>query len=145
MNRFRQFLPLLFLLVLPVVIAALPKQVDPEESAIRTTIEHYFRGDIERDVEQLKIAFHPTAVLQTSDESGTLKVLTQRDWHESIRRTPDRERPTASILQLDRAGVAALAKTELVFPHGRYTDYLSLLKIDGRWKIVHKTYHWQAK
>ena len=136
---------LLWLLLLPALLAAVPEQPNADDAAIRAAIEHYFRGDITRDAEQLKIAFHPTAVLQTSDAAGKLSVLTQRDWHERVRRTPDRERPTASILQIDRTGIAAVARTQLVFSNGRFTDYLSLLKIEGRWKIVHKVYHWQAE
>lgn len=118
-------------------------QGDPEEKAIRETIQLYFRGDIERDVSLLKQAFHPTAELLTADEKGRMQVLTQTEWHKRVEETPERERPTAKILQVDRAGIAAAAKTQLIFPHGRYTDFLSLLKIDGRWMVVNKIYHWE--
>lgn len=133
---------LLLLLLVPGLLFAYPL-TDPEEAAIRATIEQYFRGDIERDVEQLKLAFHPSAVLQTADDAGNLSVLVQPEWHERVRSTPDRERPSARILQIDRTGEAAMAKTQLVFSNGRFTDYLSLLKLDGRWIIVNKIYHWE--
>ena len=34
-----------------------------------------------------------------------------------------------------------MAKVELVFPDRRFVDFLSLLKIDGRWWIVNKIFH----
>lgn len=133
------------LVLLPVLLAALPGRADPEDAAIRETIEQYFRGDIDRDVDRLRAAFHPTAILQTSGEDGRLSVLRQPEWHESVRRTPDRERPDARILEIDRTGNAAMAKTQLVFSHGQFTDYLSLLKLEGGWVIVNKIYQWEAE
>jgi len=116
-----------------------------EEEAIRETIQLYFRGDIERDVEALKKAFHPTATLLTRDKTGRLRVLTQPEWYQSVRQTPGRERPTAKILHIDRAGNVASAKTQLVFSNGSFTDFLSLVKIEGRWTIVNKIYHWEDR
>jgi hypothetical protein len=136
---------LVALLLVPSLLSGLPASGSDEDVAIQATIELYFRGDIDRDVEKLKAAFHPTAVLQTSDEAGELAVLSQPDWHERVRSTPDRARPDARILQIDRTGRAAVAKTQLIFSNGRFTDYLSLLKIDGEWQIVNKTYHWQPE
>ncbi len=120
-------------------------QQDAEEKAIREIIQLYFQGDINRDVESLKKAFHPRAELLTADEEGRLRVLTQPEWHERVRQTPERERPTAKILHIDRAGNAAVAKTQLIFSNGRFTDFLSLLKLDGRWMIINKTYQWEAE
>ena len=34
-----------------------------------------------------------------------------------------------------------MAKVELDYPGGGFIDYLSLLKIDGRWQIVNKIFH----
>ena len=140
----------LMIAVLPVLAAlaasAPPTQGgDEEEKAIRETIQLYFRGDIERDVEALKKAFHPTATLLTRDKTGRLRVLTQPEWHQSIRQTPGRERPTAKILHIDRAGNVASAKTQLLFSNGSFTDFLSLVKIEGQWTIVSKIYHWEDR
>lgn len=119
------------------------QEEDDEENAIRETVELYFKGDSERDVEFLRKAFHPAARLLTSDENGNLSVLTQSEWHERVRRTPDREKPAMRILHIDRSGNAAVAKTQMTLSNGEYTDFLSLLKINGHWIIVNKIYHWQ--
>jgi hypothetical protein len=49
----------------------------------------------------------------------------------------ERERWIESV---DIAGDAAVAKVVLDYPRVRYTDYMSLLKVDGEWKIIHKNF-----
>ncbi|HLV00649.1 MAG TPA: nuclear transport factor 2 family protein [Acidobacteriota bacterium] len=118
-------------------------QEDDEEKAIRETIQLYFKGDSDRDVKFLKEAFHPTARLLTSDKNGNLAAMTQSEWYELVNQTPDREKPTVRILSIDRAGNAAMAKTQLIRSNGTFIDFLSLLKINSGWIIVNKIYHWQ--
>lgn len=137
---------LLAALVGPVLLGAAwagraPDDAADDRAAIEETVRHYFRGDVERDVEHLKKAFHPHAELLTAGEEGELEILTQEAWHESVEATPDRERPQPEILSIDIHGKAALAKTRLTFSDGRFTDYLSLLKLEGGWVIVNKIYH----
>jgi hypothetical protein len=40
---------------------------------------------------------------------------------------------------------AAFAKIELDYPKVKFTDYFTLLKVDGEWKIMSKVYHGQPK
>lgn len=132
--------------LLVVIVSSLALQAgEEEEKAIRETIRLYFQGDRDRDPEHLQRAFHPTAQLLTSDETGSLRALTQLEWYERVRQTPDREKPSATILHIDRAGNAAIAKTRMTFSNGQFTDYLSLLKIEGRWVIVNKIYQWESR
>ncbi len=42
---------------------------------------------------------------------------------------------------IDIEGDAASVKVVDEFAGMRFSDYLSLLKIDGRWTIVNKVYH----
>ena len=44
------------------------------------------------------------------------------------------------MAEVDVAGDAAIAKVELERPDALVTDYMSLLKVDGRWVIVNKIY-----
>jgi len=39
------------------------------------------------------------------------------------------------------AGNAVAATIVLEYPTTIFTDYMSLLKVDGEWKIVNKTFH----
>ena len=40
---------------------------------------------------------------------------------------------------------AAMAKIELDYPQTFFTDYFNLLKVDGKWMIVNKTFHARRK
>jgi hypothetical protein len=46
---------------------------------------------------------------------------------------------------VDITGNAAMAKIVLDYPQVKFTDYMSLLKIDGEWKIINKTFHAEPK
>jgi hypothetical protein len=42
-------------------------------------------------------------------------------------------------------GDAAYAKLDLDYPKVRFTDYMTLLKVDGEWKIMSKVYNAEPK
>ncbi|MEM9361025.1 MAG: nuclear transport factor 2 family protein [Bacteroidota bacterium] len=46
------------------------------------------------------------------------------------------------VLSIDFEGDAAIAKIEILMPGLKriYTDYLLLLKVEQRWKIIHKSF-----
>lgn len=46
---------------------------------------------------------------------------------------------------LDLAGDAAVGKVVLDYPTVKFVDYMTLLRIDGEWKIVNKSFNAQAK
>jgi hypothetical protein len=54
----------------------------------------------------------------------------------------DRKR---SIEAIDVVGNAAVAKVILDYPTVKFTDYFTLLKIDGEWKIINKSVHAEQK
>jgi hypothetical protein len=46
------------------------------------------------------------------------------------------------IVSIDFSGPAtAFAKVECQLPPRYFTDYLTLLKVDGRWQIIAKAFH----
>jgi hypothetical protein len=50
-----------------------------------------------------------------------------------------------TIESLDVSGNAAIAKIVLDYPTIKFVDYMSLLKIDGEWKIVNKSFYAEPK
>jgi regulator of protease activity HflC (stomatin/prohibitin superfamily) len=50
-----------------------------------------------------------------------------------------------SVELLDINVDAAVGKVVLDYPSIKFTDHMALLKLDGEWKIVGKTFHAQAK
>ena len=49
------------------------------------------------------------------------------------------------IVSVEFTGDTGFGKIELDYPNALITDYMSLLKINGEWKIVNKIFHVQPK
>ena len=115
-----------------------------DERAIRRHIEtHYFDGVRRADTAEAHRAFHPVAVMYFVRDGGFAQ-RTIPDWLGGIAaRAAERPGPDAverRVLSVDVTGSAAVAKLELRSPEAVLTDYMSLLKVDGRWTIVGKIF-----
>ncbi len=122
------------------------EEVSNAEEAIRKTVQSYFDGIMQYDVEVLRKAFHPDARLMASLPGGRVYDAPFQKWVRFTERTaPDPTGYKNSIASIDVAGNAAVVKTVLDWPHIYYVDYLSLLKIDGEWRIVNKIWHEEKK
>ncbi len=115
-----------------------------DETAIEALMQLYFDGLYEGDVEKLSGAFHPTAAL-AYERDGELVVLPQAEWFAVVRSRPS---PRAQglarddgILSIDRASpTTAMVKVKCQIPPRYFTDYLSLLKVEGRWQVAQKVF-----
>ena len=118
---------------------------DPEHKAIIAAVELYFQGHATGDSAFFLKAFHPEAKLFWVKD-GALTQKTSADFAAgaSGKPAPDEAKRIRRIVSLDHAGDAAMAKVELLYPDVAFVDYLSLLKIDGRWQIVNKIFHRSA-
>ncbi len=113
-----------------------------EDKAIRATVQQYFDGIIQYDEQALRTAFHPDAAVIGTKDDGALDWQAFQNWVLYTRGdAPDPTGRINRILSIDISGNAAVVKTELDWPRVRYIDYLSLMKIDGEWKIVNKIWH----
>jgi hypothetical protein len=115
---------------------------DREEAGVRAAIEHYFRGHATGQGEHFRKAFHPEAKLFFIGE-GKFSQLTSEEYiaRASGRPAADEAQRRRHIESVDIAGNAAIAKVVLDYPQVKFTDYMSLLKVDGEWKIVNKTFY----
>ncbi|HEY6121847.1 MAG TPA: nuclear transport factor 2 family protein [Pyrinomonadaceae bacterium] len=124
-----------------VVFATKATQNNTDEAAVRETVEHYLHGLKFNDVEGLKKAFYPEAKLFFVKRDGQLGQLTQEQWYKGFAASAGQEeKGDLQITAVDTTGNAAAVKVVEVYPNSKYTDYLSLLKFDGGWKIVNKIY-----
>lgn len=113
-----------------------------DEKAIRNVIQLYFDGIIKYDEAALREAFHPDAYVIGLNKQGELEREAFQEWVLYTRGTaPDPTGRNNAIVNVDITGTAAVVKTDLDWPSVRYIDYLSLLKIEGKWLIVNKIYH----
>ena len=115
---------------------------ESEEAAVRAAIEHYFQGHATGQGEHFRKVFHPDSKLFFIRE-GKLTQWTAEEYisRASGKPAPDEARRKRRIDQIDIAGDAAFVKLTLDYPGVVFTDYMSMLKIDGKWMIVNKTFH----
>lgn len=136
MQPVRWLLPILALAVsLP-----LRAQSGGDEAAVRAVVESYLHGLKFNDVESLKKAFWPNARL-FFQQKGTLGELTQEKWYATFAGSAGKEEQgDLRIAALEVTRDIATVKVIEDYPGSRYTDYLSLVRFDGKWWIVNKVY-----
>ena len=110
---------------------------------IRATLTDYMEGTANGEPARLKRAFHPDFNLYAVTEADTLLVRSGSKYIADIK-PGNKVNRIGRILLIDIDNNAASAKVEITMPNFRiYTDYFLLLKYEGGWKIVHKSYTWK--
>lgn len=113
-----------------------------DAAAVRVVARLYLDGILESDTTKLSRAFRPGTFFYGVPD-GTFKTWRVQEWIDS--RANKRLRPATAyqhrVVSVDVAGDAASAKVELLWPHMRFVDYLSFLRMDGEWRIVAKIWH----
>jgi hypothetical protein len=115
----------------------------PEQSAITEVVQLYIDGSRLGDADKLRRAFHPDARMfgslagqridQPIEEFFTLASSQPADVDGTYE---------ARIVSVEQVGDAATAAIEETGFWGTlsFTDFFSLSRIDGEWKIVNKTF-----
>ncbi len=113
---------------------------DPVIKDISTTINHYIEGTSNGQPDRLRKAFHPDFNLYSVNKDNGLKIWEGEDYVSGIKVGKKNNRE-GRILDIDYENDAATAKVEIKIPGWKiFTDYFLLLKYEGSWKIVHKSY-----
>ena len=117
---------------------------DTEIEAIRQVLEQYIEGTANGNPSQLEQAFHPDFNLYFVD-GNELRVWSGKKYIENFGIGNKRNR-ISKIVAIDRENDAAQAKVEIKMPDRNriYTDYFLLLKINGFWKIIHKSFSYKS-
>ncbi|WP_083342514.1 nuclear transport factor 2 family protein [Flavobacterium tructae] len=103
----------------------------------------YIEGTAEGQPERLRKAFHPNFNLYTVT-NDTLWTRSGKQYIANIK-TGEKLNRIGRILAIDMEKDAAIAKVEIKVPNWRtFTDYFLILKYEGNWRIVHKSYSWRA-
>ncbi len=115
---------------------------EAEEAGIREAIGHYFQGHATGQGEHFRKAFHTDAKLFFIRD-GKLTQWTSEEYISRASGKPaaDEAQRKRRIDSIDISGNAAIVKVTLDYPNVVFTDYMSMLKIDGQWKIVNKTFY----
>ena len=118
--------------------------MDQDIRAIETAVQSYLDGLYEGDADKLASVFHPTSSL-TYEEGGALTPIPRDEWLKAVRERPSAKSRGLSrhdhILQIDLASpTMAFVKLKCALPPLFSTDYLSFLKIEGRWQVAQKVF-----
>ena len=111
-----------------------------EMASIQTTLMDYIEGTANGEPERLNRAFHPDFNLYYV-RNDSIKTWSGKGYISNIK--PGRKaNRIGRIISIDYEGNAAMAKVEILMPARKrmYTDYFLLLKSDGQWRIVHKSF-----
>jgi hypothetical protein len=136
--RYRVIIPFI---ALAVACATPAYAQNAEDAAVRAAVGHYLQGHATGDGAHFSMVFHPDSKLFWI-QNGELRQRTSADYIAGASGHPaaDEAQRTRRIEHVDITGDAAVAKVVLDHPGVILTDYLSLLKINGEWKIVNKIY-----
>ena len=112
--------------------------------AVEKVIWTYLDGLYEGDTSKLGQAFHEVSHLYSVSDGGVAD-LPREKWFEFVkgRASPQSKglKRTDRIVSVDFSGPeTAFVKVECSIHPRYFTDYLTLLKLNGGWKVVSKTY-----
>lgn len=109
--------------------------------AIQAVIQHYIDGAVAGQGDLMKPAFHADATIfgYVGPDLFAGPIQKLYDWNDS-------NGPAAGlvsrIVSIDLAQSVASARVESDNWTGhRFTDFFTLLKVDGQWKIMNKVFH----
>ena len=112
-----------------------------DEEAIRRTIQQYVDGGISGRGSDMKPAFHDQATIfgYIGPDLFAGPIHGLFDWIDENGPAADL---VARIANIDIEGTVATARIELDNWTGhRFTDFFTLLKVEGEWKIMNKVFY----
>lgn len=124
-----------------IFIAQIRTKSDIEQ--ITDTLTDYIEGTANGEPERLRRAFHPDFNLYAVDDKKGLLIRNGEKYILGVKKGEKVNR-IGRIISIDHEKDAAMAKVEIVIPNSRvFTDYFLLVKYEGSWKIVQKSYTWR--
>lgn len=128
------------LFVILILLGLMPKAwAQSEDEAIKASVQLYFDGLLTGNAEKLTQVFHPTALLKTvNSATGEIQDSPVKSF---IAKTPAGGiKAQTKLLNYAYAGISASVTAEIQFETFKYIDLLSLLKVNGEWKIMARVY-----
>lgn len=111
---------------------------------ISATIDDYFMGMYRSDPKLIEKAFTADAVIEGHTGGRYLRMI-RSGFADFVAAQASAEKAgepfDMKIVSVDVTEDAAMVKVSDRYIGRDFVDYLSLLKVDGRWRIVHKSWH----
>lgn len=133
------------------VLADRPEQPrhGDDYAALAAVLTDYFDGLYHSDVARLQRVFHPRATYSCATDGSLLQLDMPRYFAVVAKRESPASRGEARrdrILSIEFAGpVTALARVECAIGPKFFTDLLTFIKLDGRWQIIAKVFHYDLQ
>lgn len=116
-----------------------------DEQEIRRVVQYYFDGGAAGDSIVLRQAFNLENAHMLYVQDGALVNVPITQYVTRVgtggpRTAPATDYTRRRVVNIDVEGNAAVAKLEIIRNNQRIVDYMSLLKVNGRWQIVNKIF-----
>jgi hypothetical protein len=113
-----------------------------DEAGVRAALQHYLNGHATGDPEEFRKAFHPDARM-TFVRDGKLVITPIGEYIARATGKPaaDEALRKRRITHIEVTGSAATGRIELDYPSAFLVDYMTLLKDNGRWVIIAKSFN----
>lgn len=136
------------LIAVGVLVTSAFAQTD-EKEAVKVPLENYIKAHATGDPEYARKAFHTegnmTFIRDGKFTSEPLDAFIKRAFTGKPAADEDKRKDGRRIEAIDVNGTAAVAKIVLDYPSVKFVDYMTLLKINGEWKIVNKSFYAEPK
>jgi hypothetical protein len=121
---------------------ALAQSSSDDEALVRAALQHYLNGHATGDPEEFRKAFHPDARM-TFVREGKIVITPISEYIGRATGKPpaDESKRARRITNVEITGTAATGRIELDYPQALLIDYMTLLKENGRWVIIAKSFN----
>ena len=123
-------------------------EVEKEKAAIKKAImDYYHEGHVKSDPELYKKILHDEWKFFLFNKEGKLRIVDKAEylsWSDPKKADKSLKWET-EFYYVDVTGNIGQAKIRLECQEVQYIDYFNLMKIDGKWWIVHKLSHGTTK
>lgn len=143
-----KILSILFILVgIVTAVSAQTTAADKQEKELaKVPLENYLQAQATGNGDFIRNAFHADArIMAFRDGKMTNLSVEEFAGRFNGKAAEDEAKRKRTIESLEISGNAAIAKVVLDYPTVKFTDFMSLLKINGEWKIVNKSFYAEVK
>jgi 4-oxalocrotonate tautomerase len=120
-----------------------------DRDAVTQALTTYFDGLYYSDTKRLRQVFHPRAIYACATD-GKLLYLTMDEYFPIVDKRPSpaskNEARHDRIVSIEFAGPAtAFARVECAIEPKHFTDFLTLVFVEGCWQIMSKVFHYETR
>ena len=139
----------LFVFGLSLFLAVAAQAQTSDEALVRIPLENYLKAHATGDPEYARKTFHTDGnMIWIRDGKYTVETFDafiKRAFTGKPAADEEQRKIGRKIEAIDITGNAAVAKIVLDYPTVRFVDYMTLLKMNGEWKIINKSFYAEQK